>query len=70
MLRFKSVNSFNNSSKTFFLQRVTAAEHDGEHGHVDLRRPGLRFGEGRARNNVLHSAPDPVLGHHYHDQHR
>ena len=53
-----------------FLQRVATAEHDGEHGHVDLRGPGLRPGEGRAGHNVLHLAPDPVLGHHHHDQHR
>ena len=70
MLRSKSVIIVLIIRAKLFLQRATAAEHDGEHGHVDLRRPGLRPGEGRARDDVLHSAPDPVLGHHHHDQHR
>ena len=41
-----------------------------QHGDVDIRWPRLRAGEGWARHDVLHSAPDPVLGHHHHDQHR
>ena len=51
-------------------QGTFAVEHDGEHGDVDLRRAGVRLGEGRAQHHVLHTAPDPLLGHHHHDQHR
>ena len=41
-----------------------------QHGDVDICWTGLRPGEGWAGHDVLHSAPDPVLGHHHHDQHR
>ena len=52
------------------VQGAAAALDDCEHGHADLRWAGLRAGEGRARHHVLHPAPDPLLGHHHHDQHR
>ena len=39
-----------------WLQGALAAKHDGEHGYADLRRAGLRLGEGRARHHVLHSS--------------
>ena len=41
-----------------------------QHGDVDICWSGLCPGEGWAGHDVLHSAPDPVLGHHHHDQHR
>ena len=39
-----------------WLQGALAAKHDGEHGYADLRRAGLRLGEGRAGHHVLHSS--------------
>ena len=30
------------------LQRAATAEHDSQHGDADLRRAGVRRGEGRA----------------------
>ena len=39
-----------------WLQGALAAKHDGEHGYANLRRAGLRPGEGRARHHVLHSS--------------
>ena len=54
---------------TVTLQRTAPPHHDGLDVHVDHGRPGLRPGEGRAGHDVLHAAPDLVLGHHHHDQH-
>ena len=50
-------------------QRTVAADDDRLDVHVDNGWPGLRPGEGRAGHDVLHAAPDLVLGHHHHDQH-
>ena len=49
------------------VQGVVVADHDGQHGDVDLRRAGVCPGEGWACNNVLHSSSDFVLGHHNYD---
>ena len=54
----------------FHPKGVAASEHDSQHGDADIRGTGLRLGEGRGGHDVLHVAPDPVLGHHHHDQHR
>ena len=68
------------------MQGAAAALDDGQHGHADIRGPGLRAGEGRGGHHVLHPAPgevtcvtchgsrvtcpDAVLGDHHDDEHR
>ena len=57
-------------SRPKLVQGAAAAYDDCQHGHAHIRGSGLRAGEGRARHHLLHAAPDTLLGHHHHDQHR